>query len=298
LSCSVANDLLSVLSELCELRACIKDRSLTDPATIISSLLRLDTAVVNWGAERSSRWDHTTFFDSTNPDLIYDDSYAVYRAYWIAGTWNIQRAIRIITHEGILAHIDKVLSHSQSLTKATLDLLSSEHTRSLATISEMASDICTSVPYLLGHDKPYAKQLNDPVPAACGFFLVSELYLAGTTIGVPRELRLYVLGRLRYIGHKLGIQQSLLHAEILRERIESGNEEEMRGLLRPSGRVVSGSGGEDDWQGREAAGLWREVEEVDDDEGAACEIGGRLPGYIGDWEPKKFGTRADVAEVL
>jgi hypothetical protein len=206
--------------------------------------------------------------------------------------------MRIIAHEGILAHIDKVLSHSQSHTKATLDLLSSEQTRSLATISEMASDICTSVPYLLGHDKPYAKQLNDPVPAACGCFLVPALYLAGTTIGVPRELRLYALGRLRYIGHKLGIQQSLLHAEILRERIESGNVVEMRGLLRPSERVVTGSGGEDDWQGREAAGLWKEVERVDDEEGAACRIGGRLPGYLGDWEPQIFGTGADVAEVL
>lgn len=223
LACRVANELLDLGSQLCEIRASIKDGSFTNPSSIISSLLALDTCVISWGTVRSSRWNYTTVFvDHQDPETVYDESYCVYKASWFAGAWNIQRATRIFLHEAILAQIDALTSSSSpsSLHPSDQDLdLLSQRFASLSTISSLASDICASVPYLLGHDRPLAEQISDPVPAACGYFLVMPLYLAGSTVGVPRQLRTYVLGRLRYIGWRLGVRQALLLAGILKTRI-------------------------------------------------------------------------------
>lgn len=289
LSCRIANDLLDSVSQLCELRASIKDRSLINPPTIITSLLNLDAAVVKWAAERASRWDYSTVFDSTKPDLIYDDSYSVYSTYWIAGTWNIQRGTRVFVQEAILAQINALLTKPQSTT--TTLLLLSQRSRSLATISELASDICASVPYLLGHDKPYHEQISNPAPAVCGYFLVTSLYLAGSTIGVPRSMRFYVLGRLKYIGHVLGIQQSLLLAEILQRKIELGKEEEMEGLPRQFQSGPCRDRGEEqeserDWEPRVGLGA--------EDEDPNCDFGGRLAGFPGSWEYKRVGLGMNV----
>ena len=164
---------------------------------------------------------------------MYDSTYAIYHRYWIAGTWNIYRVTRIFIAEVVLTQVDTLLNLLQSPTK-TLELLT-QRTKSLAIISEMASDICASVPYILGHNQPYHDQFINPPPAACGFFLLLPLYLAGSTVGVPHTMRMYVLGRLRYIGHRLGIQQSLLLEEILGGRIQAckvGGTDEMEGLPR------------------------------------------------------------------
>lgn len=285
LSCSNANDLLDSVSQLCELRASIKDCSLTDPPKIVTSLLSLDIAVVKWRAERSSRWDHKTVFGCTDSERIYDECYSVYRALWIAGSCNIQRATRIFIHEIILAQIDWMLSQPEFAADPTLASLSLQQAKSLAVILEMASEVCASVPYLLGHDKPYAEQVNNPSPAAGGYLLLVPLYLAGSTIGVPQEMRLYVLGRLRYIGHGLGIRLSLLFVEILQGKIAGGKLEEMEGFPRHLWEeVCCDKGGNESGQSSER--LLRHSREEGDD-GLGCELGGRLAGYLGDRVPEK-----------
>ncbi|KAF7505700.1 hypothetical protein GJ744_000549 [Endocarpon pusillum] len=229
-ACRIINDLSDSVARLCEFRASIRDGSLTDPYTNIASLLELDDAVVNWGAERSSQWDYTIVFDSTKPDVIYDDAYAVYREHWIAMVWNIQRATRIFIHEAILAQIDEMLAQPEPVT--TMLDVQSQRSRSLAIICETAFDICASVPYMLGHDKRYDEQLSSPAPAVWAYFSMTAIYLAGSTIGVPQSMRLYVLGRLRHIGHSLGIQQSSMVAVILQNKIDEGKVEEFEGLPR------------------------------------------------------------------
>jgi hypothetical protein len=230
----IANDLLDLVCELCELRASSKDHTLPNPASIITSLLHLDDLVIAWGTARSKKWDYSTVFDSSDPESLYDDTCAVYTAYWIAGTWNIQRSTRIFIHEAVLVQIDELLTLPQTPT-TTLQLLS-QRTLSLATITSSASDICASCPYLLGHNRPYADQLSNPTPAACGYFLLTSIYLAGSTVGVPHSMRMYVLGRLRYIGHRMGIHQALLVADILQADIESGRAGEVMGFPRQWGR--------------------------------------------------------------
>ena len=282
--CRITNDLLDSVSQLCELRASIRDRSLTDPFTIIASLLELDDAVVKWGAERSSEWDYTTVFDSSKPDVIYDDAYAVYRDYWAAGTWNVQRATRLFVQEAILAQIDEMLAQPESVI-TTLDI-PSLRSRCLAIICETAFEICASVPYLLGHDKPYDEQLSSPAPAAWGYFSLPAIYLAGSTIGVPQSMRLYVLGRLRHIGHSLGIQQALMMAAILQSKIDEGKVEELEGLPRQF-REEMGQDSEE-YYDKVCRDWARETSPQNEEQDSECAAGGRLGVYFGGGE-QKFG---------
>jgi hypothetical protein len=288
-SCRIVNELLDTVTQLCELRASIKDRTLGTPPTIITSLLKLDATVVEWGAERSGRWNYTTVFDSTNSDVIYDGSYSLYRTYWIAGVWNMFRATRMFVHEAIIAQIDELLNQSDAATPVLH--LHSQRARSLATISEMASAFCDSVPYLLGLDKPYHEQLSNPAPAACGYSLMTGLYLVGSTIGVSPSIRMYALGKLKYVGHVMGIRQALLLVDILQRKIEVGKEEEMEGL--PRQFRLEGSP-DQDLEPEEGKGEWRgegEPEGVPE-----YEIGGRLAGYMGNWEAESAGMEADIVE--
>ncbi|ERF73253.1 hypothetical protein EPUS_03085 [Endocarpon pusillum Z07020] len=275
-SCSIVNDLADSIYRLCELRASIRDGSLTDPYTNIASLLELDDAVVNWGAERSSQWDYTIVFDSTKPSIIYDDAYAVYHTHWIAGVWNVQRATRIFIQEAILAQIDEMLAQPEPII-TTLDP-QSQRSRSLAIICETAFDICASVPYLLGHDKRYDEQLSSPAPAVWAYFSLPAIYLAGSTLGVPQSMRLYVLGRLRHIGHSLGIQESLMMAAILQSKIDEGKVEELEGLPRQfreeMGRSVEESYDKVCWDG-----AW-EKSSQNEEQDPECAAGGM---YFGGW---------------
>jgi hypothetical protein len=274
-TCRVANDLLDLVSQLCELRASIKDHSIPTAPIAISSLLSIDDQLLHWASELSSRWDHTIVFDSTQPDAIYEDCYAIYQTHWIAGTWNIQRAARIFVQETILAELDKmtlIIQHQALPDRTTLKSLLDQRTKSLAAISEMASEICASTPYLLGHDRPYDEQLNNPIPAACGYFLLPSLYLAGSTMGISTSMRMFALGRLRYIGYKLGIQQALLTAGILEARIEDGEVERLPSQMN-RGMCEGSWGGADEGT----------VEECGNDGEDVCEeeIGGRFAHYLG-----------------
>ena len=263
---------------------------LTSAPLIISPLLSLDGQLVQWASERSSHWDHTLVFDSTQSDTIYDDSYAIYQNYWISGTWNIQRMSRVSVQEAVIIQLDKMLLTTQTQTQPTsieLKDLFIQRTRALAVIYEMSSEICASVPYLLGHDKSYVEQLTNPAPAACGYFLIPSLFLAGSTMGVPNSMRIYVLGRLRYIGFRLGIQQAVLLAGILETRIEEGGVEALprqvnRGLC--EGRW----GGEDEGNSDSGHSGGEGGEDVPVDE-----IAGRFATYMGDWE-KRMGFTADL----
>lgn len=270
-SCHIFNELANVLSDLCEFRACIKDGSVTDPAAIISSMLHLDDLLIDWGIQRSSQWDHITIFDSSNPEDFYDDSYSVYASAMIAGTWGVQRAARIFIHEAIIGHIDMILAKSLFPSDTTAAQspasfpfnMAQQRSRSLSIIMELASDICASVPYILGHDRPRHEQLANPIPSGYGYFFLRPLYLAGNTIGVPHSMRVYVLGRVRYIGHVFGINHALLWADILQKKIEQGNEWKIEELSNEFPRQWTG--------GEEGAD---EEEEVEAGAGAGAGVGG------------------------
>ena len=222
MSSRIANAILLCVTDLCELRASIKEGSLTSPTEIISLMLELYERVNAWAAERSSYWDHTTTFVTPNDpkfsdDEIYDGSFSVYNAPWIAGTWNISRSTRIFIHEAILAQVDILLAQSPSPAIA-IDLMC-QRAKSLAAIQDTASDVCASIPYILNHHRSRAEQAANPPRAAAGYFVLTSLYLAGSTIGVPHSMRLYAMGRLRFIGHRLGLGQALMLAQILAAKI-------------------------------------------------------------------------------
>jgi hypothetical protein len=245
---------------------------------------------VEWCADRTGHWLYTTIFDSSQPDVIYEGSYSVYRTNYIALVWNIFRGTRIFIHEAIIAQIDELLTQAGA---STLVLhLHSQRARSLAIISEMASAICDSAPYLLGLDRPYHKQLSDPAPAACGFSLMTGLYLVGNTIGVTHAMRIYALGKLQHIGHVMGIRQAFLLVDILQRKIEIGEEEEMEGLPR---QFQMEAFPDQDWEmedeGKGELGVESEMEVVPD-----CEIVSRLAGYVGCWGVGRAELETEIIE--
>ena len=101
-------------------------------------------------------------------------------------------------------------------------------------------------------------------------------------------MRVYVLGRLRYIGFGLGIRQLSLLAEILRGKIERGRGEEMEGLPRQVERGMCKDGvGEERQAGLGLGEEQQEVEEHENGEDVDWKIGGRWAEYLGDWGKNK-----------
>lgn len=80
--------------------------------------------------------------------------------------------------------------------------------KSLATISAMATDICTSVSTQLCQHKAYFSQSTVGPPINGLFMLLFPLAVAGRAIGVSEELHQFVIRILEVIGNTMGVKQA------------------------------------------------------------------------------------------
>ena len=89
-------------------------------------------------------------------------------------------------------------------------------------MAQIAQDVCASVPFSLGMICCDSDTLSVNPAGACalgGFLLLWPLYLAAEAAQELPDVRAWIIGRLEYIGHSLGINQGVWMASILKDKL-------------------------------------------------------------------------------
>ena len=143
----------------------------------------------------------------------------------VGAGWNIYRDARIVVHNSILQQLWKLIRRGELPTSSLLQV---QRAQSQSIISEMAFDICASVPYHLGNDMQTSAESGSCQTTYSAIFIIPSLRIAASWVGVPRSMKEYLLGRLSYIGHSLGIQQAIFLGNFANRALDAETLETMK----------------------------------------------------------------------
>lgn len=199
--------------KLCNLRAAIADRTLTSPIEIIRQAVEIDEEL-NESLDKMSRvWNYEKVqLDETTPDSL-EVFVHIHQDLSKALLWNNTYCIRVILHD-IILHFCKQLNLTDLSLTESHEVLQ-QYQRSLFIINHTSSNICASVPYIVGtvpehlHHKQRALKVTD------GLGLLWVLFVVSDSPFVENRKREWAIGRLHYINHMLGIRQAGLMADTL-----------------------------------------------------------------------------------
>lgn len=213
---SYKQDSLAFISaSIASLREFIKINPDSSPATIISSALEIDADLSAFATELSSEWAYDTVCVTPKQSQeCLDGFYHVYKYLWTAQVWNNYRLLHIMVHGIILQNLDRQSSLEPASTSPST---SSQYQRSRTLVRQLCSDICASVPNLLG-SFPDHRALPQPSTqrATGGLFLLWPLFAGvGQTPQVDEQMRKWAIGRLQFIDEAMGIRQAGLMASTL-----------------------------------------------------------------------------------
>ncbi|CAG8932931.1 unnamed protein product [Penicillium salamii] len=215
------------LNDLC---AALKDGTLTQPSEIIRRTLSLDADLVSLLLTAPPTWSYTTVkvpLVNGEPitNLVWGDSYHVYRNLAVSSMWNNARSARILMHEMIL-EAGKLLEESSPVNSG-LRFSQVLANQSRDTARRLVDDVCASVPFHMGmgvdneydwNVSGYESTITPPsfeISGAGGVALMWPLLIAANCGLVSLELRQWITGCLEKIGYSMGIQQALAMAQLL-----------------------------------------------------------------------------------
>lgn len=167
----------TVVIQLSNVCAALKDKTLTEPSEIIRTALGLEADLISVSIAIPPSWSYTTAtlpFVDREPitRAIWGDSYHIYRSIAASSMWNNYRCARILVHEII---IDAV----QRLAVATLDDPGSQRctlaNQSRRIVQQLTEDICASVPFYLGLSENNKHRCAAVRTEAVGVFSTSEV---------------------------------------------------------------------------------------------------------------------------
>jgi hypothetical protein len=143
----------SVVIRLTDFCAALKDGTITQPSEIIRRILNLDAELMSILLTAPPSWSYKTIKvpvvdGELITNIVWGDSYHVYRNLSVSGVWNNARSARLLMHELL---IDTV----KSIEGSSPDNSSLHQQRILATQSrqigqQLVDDICASVPFHMG----------------------------------------------------------------------------------------------------------------------------------------------------
>lgn len=204
---------------------------------LISSFIRrsqaLDAQVSAWLRSLPPHWQFTTLCFSplpsstTTPDYTREEVYPgridTYPDFWIASLYNLARTARLILMSITVRCAAWACSPTDYRTTPEYAMASRQ-------CVEVISDILASVPYHLGwhvkhrHDRDsqiYAQEKGafacgeeEDMKALAGYFLTWPLACAMSQDYATDSQRLYIRGRLKYIGDGLGIKYSHILSQL------------------------------------------------------------------------------------
>ena len=203
------------LSELnikyCNLRASMSSfHDFTDQGYVISSACALDAEFAEWASRHTNAFPFQIVNLNDRSEWVFSDHYHVYSDVWVATVWNNYRAVRILINELILVQLSQLYPFT---IETIVDLedqsfFADQMLASSAILSQLSHDVCASVPYFLGcadggstTDFSAPKMIN-------GNLLLWPLYVAASTSMALADMRIWAIGRLRWISKTMGIRQA------------------------------------------------------------------------------------------
>jgi hypothetical protein len=140
--------------------------------------------------------------------------------------WNAYRSSRIFAHAIRIQCIKWLASPAQPES-------STEWIQSCQVVQQMVGEICASVPFHLGSQilqggtkfagpslrgSPCGDDHAQSPKALGGYFILWHLFSSASVDCIPDDQRRWIRGRLRYIGHNMGINQAAVLSSVSSSR--------------------------------------------------------------------------------
>lgn len=194
----------------------------------VSEVLRtaedLDFELTGWAFWASTQWSYSTIvrIKSNEPSSSHDSNFIPgeihrYPNIYVARIWNLYRVSRLI--------IQSIISRVSTLSTT---ICNGNQTRIDAVNQSMVSQICASIPFLLGYDCSELKHSSSPPPNSLWpqylpnkpresnntgkFSLIWPLYVASSVESLPEVQRNWLREQLSWIA---GTGEA--HAQVLKE---------------------------------------------------------------------------------
>jgi hypothetical protein len=214
-----AEDFVHLIIQVSNLLADIKSKEAMDFADIIARAQALDRDLKSWTLDLPSRWHYALYHISNSdrdwvPEHTYNGYYYVYQDLWACNVWCYHRTARILVN---LVIREQLLSYP-SLYAEWSDIVQEAQ----STIEKLSLDICLSMSFALAiRGSTSVLSQDNPRSGGClgGYLLLWTLYVAARVQEPASSLREWIVQRLLYIGHMMGIGQGLLMAAAVNSEI-------------------------------------------------------------------------------
>ncbi|QUC18800.1 uncharacterized protein UV8b_03041 [Ustilaginoidea virens] len=150
---------------------------------------------------------------------VYPGRVDVYNDLWVATVWNMLRCARIV--------LNSIIVRSAAWVCAPVDYRTTpEYANAARTTVDIITDVISSVPYQLGwfckrkdlldraNLSTFACGEDDSSKGLCGYFMTWPLALIQSLDYLTDSQRIWVRGRLEYIGSHLGVRYATLLTQL------------------------------------------------------------------------------------
>jgi len=212
-----------VVADFAELRACIREGSLSDPVEIVQHAVAIDASAALVARSFSPDLQYDVVVCSTHAEGVYDHKYHVYPSTMALQLYNEMRMTRLALNEIILRYADKARDASPESDRHEDASFSLSQTISHATRTtiKMATEICQSSTLPLRRPGTRLKPLEETIKGedptiASAYLLIWPLFNAARVaeLGEP-SLRNFVIERMYFMGRELKIPQARRAATML-----------------------------------------------------------------------------------
>jgi hypothetical protein len=184
---------------------------------IVKEAILLEQEYDDWNNSTYETWPYHKVrirsgkSDGGSPSNSQPSTPHIYHDIWVAFVWNMHRSCRIHLHEVLLHCLDLIHSHPHATEVSIHPQATRDHSK--ATISDLLSDICDSVPFCIGEIDATGKSRGaaNGIPLAA-YLLVWPLYVASVSAvhNSPRDM--WIREKLRYISRVMGLHKAQILA--------------------------------------------------------------------------------------
>ncbi|KAI1608211.1 hypothetical protein EDD37DRAFT_186185 [Exophiala viscosa] len=200
-----------LLAAYAELRASIREGSLTDPSEIIRWASAVDGQIMSmWKELDLLAWKYDVVTTTRDIRGVYKNKYHIYPNHRIAQTWNTVRMTRISLYE---------IMHRYAAQESELKAQCERYSQA---IESTAVEICQSSSQFLVPQGELLSRTQSRPSIASAYFLIWPLFNSACSVSLSSPIRPFVIDRLDFIDKELKIPQARKAACML----ERGDDDE------------------------------------------------------------------------
>ena len=214
---------MTIVYDFTELRACMREGSLTDPLEIIRHASAIDDAAAAVARSFPPKSSYDVVTSAREIEGIYNNKYHLYPSHVAAQLWNDLRMSRLALNEMICDQVERAQLLSPPINDDDDIFLSALHTRCARTTNKMATEICQSSTSFLQKPNrdPYSATpvITGSPSMASAYFLIWPMFIAAGSAkrGSPPELAEFVVRRLRFMNVEMNIPQAGKAADLIEQ---------------------------------------------------------------------------------